>query len=73
MTLTGRPIMSWSLVMIGRRTMANEASTAGTGRHNPWRIVGWGTAAALLLLPLVAMQFTSEVNWPRPTSPSPGR
>jgi hypothetical protein len=25
--------------------------------------MGWGMAAVLLLLPLVAMQFTSEVNW----------
>lgn len=30
---------------------------------NPWRIVGWGGVAALLLAPLVAMQFTSEVDW----------
>ena len=28
-----------------------------------WRFVGWGIAAALLLLPLIAMQFTPEVNW----------
>jgi hypothetical protein len=32
-------------------------------RPNPFRIAGWGAAAALLLLPLVAMQFTREVNW----------
>ena len=30
---------------------------------NPWRVAGWSIAAALLLLPLVAMQFTHEVNW----------
>ncbi|HEX8655429.1 MAG TPA: hypothetical protein VF693_09430 [Allosphingosinicella sp.] len=40
---------------------------AGTGeserRGFPWRLLGWGTAAALLLLPMVAMQFTDEVNW----------
>lgn len=30
---------------------------------SPWRIVGWGAVAALLLAPLVAMQFTSEVDW----------
>lgn len=29
----------------------------------PWRIVGWGLAVLLLLLPLLAMQFTDEVNW----------
>jgi len=36
----------------------------GSGRHGSrWRIVVWGTAAFLLLLPLIAMQFTNEVNW----------
>lgn len=28
-----------------------------------WRIARWLAAAALLLVPLVAMQFTSEVDW----------
>ncbi|MEM1096724.1 MAG: hypothetical protein AAGJ10_19160 [Bacteroidota bacterium] len=28
-----------------------------------WRLVGWGSAAVLLLLPLIAMQFTDEVHW----------
>jgi hypothetical protein len=30
---------------------------------NVGRIAGWGLAAALLLTPLVAMQFTTEVRW----------
>lgn len=30
---------------------------------NPLSPVIWGAAACLLLLPLVAMQFTEEVNW----------
>ena len=30
---------------------------------NLWRVIGWGAAATLLILPAVAMQFTSEVNW----------
>jgi hypothetical protein len=30
---------------------------------SPWRIAGWGGAIALLLVPLVAMQFTGEVDW----------
>jgi hypothetical protein len=38
------------------------AATGGRGL-NPWRIIGWGMVAALLLAPLVAMQFTSEVDW----------
>lgn len=29
----------------------------------PARIIGWGTIATLIILPAVAMQFTTEVNW----------
>jgi hypothetical protein len=28
-----------------------------------WRVAAWSTAASLLLLPLIAMQFTDEVTW----------
>ncbi|MDO9222521.1 MAG: hypothetical protein Q7U20_02295 [Caulobacter sp.] len=34
-------------------------------RGNGWRLLLWGGAAALLLAPLIAMQFTSEVAWTR--------
>ena len=34
--------------------MAKEAETTGARRGIPWRMLGWGTAALLLLLPLVA-------------------
>lgn len=30
---------------------------------NPWRVARWSIAVALLALPAIAMQFTSEVNW----------
>ena len=30
---------------------------------NGWRIAGWGSLLAILLLPAFAMQFTAEVNW----------
>lgn len=30
---------------------------------NRWHPATWGSAALLLLLPLVAMQFTTEVSW----------
>ena len=32
-------------------------------RLTPARIVGWGTILLLIMLPAVATQFTSEVNW----------
>ena len=32
-------------------------------RRSPWRAAGWGVAGLVLLVPLVAMQFTREVNW----------
>lgn len=28
-----------------------------------WRLFGWGAALVLLLAPLIAMQFTEEVQW----------
>jgi hypothetical protein len=43
--------------------MATTTETGRGGGGNPWRMIGWGTAGFLLLLPLVAMQFTAEVNW----------
>lgn len=42
--------------------MTSEAKPGGW-RGGRWRIVVWGGAALLLLLPLVAMQFTREVAW----------
>lgn len=43
--------------------MSATTHTAGDGRPNPWRIAAWTLAGLVLLLPLVAMQFTAEVNW----------
>ena len=49
--------------MNGVKTMSRNAGKGSAWRRNGWRIVGWGTAAIMLLLPLIAMQFTDEVNW----------
>jgi len=43
--------------------MAGNAQKHHLRLWNLWRLAGWGAAAALLLLPLFAMQFTDEVNW----------
>lgn len=40
-----------------------DTTTKAGGRGAPIRLLAWGAAAALFLLPLVAMQFTSDVNW----------
>src|SRR5687767_8759422 len=49
--------------MHGGQTMAGNTGNGGGRRGSRWRIAGWGAAALILLLPLVAMQFTDEVNW----------
>lgn len=43
--------------------MAINTNNGNGTRGNRWRLVIWSTAACLLLSPLVAMQFTEEVNW----------
>ena len=43
--------------------MAGNAENGGGRRGSRWRIAVWDVASLILLLPLVAMQFTDEVNW----------
>jgi len=43
--------------------MAEQAEIVSDRKGNRWRVLGWGMATGPILLPLVAMQFTSEVNW----------
>lgn len=40
-----------------------ENAGARRPRLNLWRVLGWGGAVVLILTPLVAMQFTAQVNW----------
>lgn len=35
-------------------------------RRIRWRLIGWSIPVALLMLPLIAMQFTDEVDWDLP-------
>ncbi|WP_230534420.1 hypothetical protein [Microvirga roseola] len=42
--------------------MARNAQEGGGGRRR-WRVTPWIVAALILLLPLMAMQFTEEVVW----------
>lgn len=43
--------------------MASNLENVGRPRGNRWRLAVWGAAAFLLMLPMVAMQFTDEVDW----------
>ena len=43
--------------------MAKEATYTSGRRVFPWRLLGWSIPGILLLLPLVAMRFTDEVDW----------
>jgi len=42
---------------------AEYAENKSRRREGRWRVAAWSTAVFLLLLPLLAMQVTGEVNW----------
>ncbi len=43
--------------------MAGNTGNGGGRRGSRWRIAVWAAATLILLLPLLAMQFTDEVSW----------
>lgn len=47
----------------GSKAMANNLDAFGTRRDQSWRLARWSVIAAILLLPLIAMQFTDQVQW----------
>jgi hypothetical protein len=61
MTLIARPAHLRPSTNDGAKAMENTSRTRPD--DTPWRIVVWGGLASLLLVPLVAMQFTDEVAW----------
>jgi hypothetical protein len=63
MPLTAARAMMEAPIRHGDDAMANAVENGAGRMASPWRIAGWGTAALILLLPLVAMRFTDEVNW----------
>lgn len=44
-------------------TMATQIQNPNDPRRNPWRVVVWSLPIVLLSIPLIAMQFTDEVDW----------
>jgi hypothetical protein len=49
--------------MHGGKAMTGNMENDGRRLRSRWRIAAWGTAAALILLPWLAMQVTDDVNW----------
>jgi len=43
--------------------MAETKEDGNAHQASRWRVAIWGTAVLILLLPLIAMQFTDEVVW----------
>lgn len=43
--------------------MAENLENGDSWRGSYWRIAAWSAVVGVLLLPLLAMQFTEEVNW----------
>lgn len=43
--------------------MVANVESKGRWHANRWRVVAWGAAGFILLVPLIAMAFTDEVNW----------
>lgn len=63
MTLTAGAATVTAAIMHGDRDMASSAGGQRNGGV-PWRIIGWGFAVGLLLLPFIAMQVGAEgVDW----------
>ncbi len=63
MPLTVRVSHVSTSIMHGDKAMAMNQTEFAQPWITAWRLVPWGIAAFLLLLPFVAMRFTSAVRW----------
>ena len=63
MTFTGRPSLVRHLTGAERRGNRSKYAHRWCRAPEPMRTAPWVTGVLLLLLPLVALQFTDEVNW----------
>jgi hypothetical protein len=63
MPLTGRDGRIKASVMHGEKRMATDGHMMQSSGGSRRTLIIWGGAAGLLLLPFIAMRFTSEVNW----------
>jgi hypothetical protein len=59
-----RDFVLQSLFIMGDKTMGSNTANFGGWGVSRWKVTAWGGVAALILLvPLIAMQFTEEVKW----------
>ena len=56
-------LLDFAPIFVRFNIMSGEAGNNSSLHKNRWRVIGWGAAAIMLLLPLIAMQFTDEVDW----------
>jgi hypothetical protein len=47
----------------GEEAMVGRTGNGGGWHRSPWRIATWALAVLILLLPVIIMQVTDEMNW----------
>ena len=55
--------MTSTRAQLGEKAMTGNIGSGGGRQESRWRTAVWSTAALVLLLPALAMQFTEKVDW----------